>query len=70
MNKIDDVEENERQKRIQEFKAYLMNNLGDEILSETNSIISLDCLSLIEESNYLENFENYLTYKLKEYISS
>lgn len=54
LNKIDKVEKKDQEQRLKLFKANFLKNskkLGDELLSETNTIISLDCNRLIEEEN-------------------
>ena len=62
LNKIDQIAQEKRKTAFLRFKAYLNYHLGDELLSDTNSIITMNSLKLLEEEKIMENFDNFLSY--------
>ena len=62
LNKIDQIAQEKRKAAFLRFKAYLNYHLGDELLSDTNSIITMNSLKLLEEEKIMENFDNFLSY--------
>ena len=65
LNKIDQIPPEEREPTFLKFKAYLNLKFGDDLLSNTNSIIKMNSLELLEEENIMENFNNFLSYHFK-----
>ncbi len=66
LNKIDRILiPQEREAAFLQFKAYLNSKFGDDLLSDTNSIIKMNSLELLEEENVMENFNNFLSYHFK-----
>ena len=65
LNKIDTFPPEKRNEIFLKFKAHLNLNLGDDLLNDTNSIITMDSLNLLEEENVMENFDNFLSYHFK-----
>jgi len=65
LNKIDQIAPQKRDAAFLRFKAYLNFYLGDDLLHDTNSIITMNSLELLEEENVMENFNNFLTYHFK-----
>ena len=66
LNKIDQIAAPKRGAAFLRFKAYLNYHLGDDLLNDTNSIITMNSLKLLEEENVMENFDNFLSYHFKE----
>ena len=64
-NKIDLIPSQERESAFLAFKAHLNHELGDDLLNDTNSIITMNSLELLEEEKVMENFNNFLTYHFK-----
>jgi len=65
LNKIDTFPPEKRTEVFLKFKAHLNLNLGDDLLNDTNSIITMDSLKLLEEENVMKNFDNFLSYHFK-----
>ena len=65
LNKIDQIAPAKRDAAFLRFKAYLNYYLGDDLLNDTNSIITMNSLKLLEEENVMENFDNFLSYHFK-----
>ena len=69
LNKIDRKPLAKREESFLMFKAKLNLNLGDDLLNDTNSIITMSSLELLEEENVMVNFDNFLTYYLKRFTN-
>lgn len=69
LNKIDEKPVEKRQEVFLKFKAHLNNKLGDDLLSDINSIVTMSSLKLLEEYNDMENFDNFLSYHFKEFMN-
>ena len=65
LNKIDQIAPEKRNGAFLRFKAYLNYHLGDDLLNDTNSIVAMNSLKLLEEENVMENFDNFLSYHFK-----
>ena len=65
LNKIDQISPEKRKAAFLRFKAYLNYHLGDDLLNDTNSIITMNSLKLLEEENVMESFDNFLSYHFK-----
>ena len=65
LNKIDEIPPEQRENKFLEFKAELNYNIGDDLLNNTNSIIKMNTLKLLEEENVMESFDNFLNYHFK-----
>ena len=70
LNKIDNKPTEKRKEVFLRFKAYLNYKLGDDLLNDTNSIVTMSSLKLLEEYNDMENFDNFLSYHFKEFINN
>ena len=70
LNKIDEKPIEKRKEVFLKFKAYLNYHLGDDLLNDTNSIVTMSSLKLLEEYNVMENFDNFLSYHFKEFINN
>lgn len=70
LNKIDIKPVEKREEVFLKFKAHLNNKLGDDLLNDTNSIVTMSSLKLLEEYNDMENFDNFLSYHFKEFINN
>ena len=64
-NKIDELPSEQRETAFLLFKANLNYNIGDDLLNNTNSIITMNTLKLLEEENVMQNFDNFLSYHFK-----
>ena len=64
-NKIDELPPEQRENAFLSFKANLNYYIGDDLLSNTNSIITMNTLKLLEEENVMKNFDNFLSYHFK-----
>ena len=64
-NKIDELPPEQREPAFLSFKANLNYNIGDDLLNNTNSIITMNTLKLLEEENVMQNFDNFLSYHFK-----
>lgn len=65
LNKIDKLPPAKREETFLSFKAHLNYHLGDDLLNDTNSIITMNSLKLLEEENVMESFDNFLSYHFK-----
>lgn len=65
LNKIDDLPPEQQESAFLSFKADLNYYIGDDLLNNTNSIITMSTLKLLEEENIMENFDNFLSYHFK-----
>jgi GTPase Era involved in 16S rRNA processing len=64
-NKIDELPPEQRETTFLSFKANLKYYIGDDLLNNTNSIITMNTLKLLEEENVMQNFDNFLSYHFK-----
>ena len=64
-NKIDELPPEQRENTFLSFKANLKYSIGDDLLNNTNSIITMNTLKLLEEENVMQNFDNFLSYHFK-----
>ena len=64
-NKIDELPSEQRETAFLSFKANLNYNIGDDLLNNTNSIITMNTLKLLEEEYVMQNFDNFLSYHFK-----
>ena len=64
-NKIDELPPEKREDAFLSFKAHLNYTIGDDLLNNTNSIIPMNTLKLLEEENVMQNFDNFLSYHFK-----
>ena len=67
LNKIDRKPPAKRDEAFLVFKAKLNFYLGDDLLNDTNSIITMSSLELLEEENVMTNFDNFLSYYFKRF---
>ena len=65
LNKIDDLPPEQQESAFLSFKADLNYYIGDDLLNNTNSIITMSTLKLLEEENVMENYDNFLSYHFK-----
>ena len=69
LNKIDRKPPAKREEAFLVFKAKLNYYLGDDLLNDTNSIVTMSSLELLEEENVMVNFDNFLTYYFKRFTN-
>ena len=67
LNKIDRKPIAKREEAFLMFKAKLNYYLGDDLLNDTNSIVTMSSLELLEEENVMLNFNNFLNYYFKRF---
>jgi len=67
LNKIDRKLPAKREEAFLVFKAKLNYYLGDDLLNDTNSIVTMSSLELLEEENVMINFDNFLSYYFKRF---
>lgn len=65
LNKIDELPPEQQETAFLSFKANLNYYIGDDLLNNTNSIITMNTLKLLEEENVMQNFDNFLSYHFK-----